>query len=218
MRVLRGWDEADTQRGFRKRFGVTSGCVGLVGIPTSAPGLGGRQERVEAIATKYGATPLPAELGQNWWRHRLDAVDIFESVLGPDRIYGVGSMLDTVEVSAVWSDLLGVYEAVRAALSLTTNEVRGHFSHVYPIGAALYFTFVLRKDSDAAVEDAYHETWANLVPACQNAGGSIAHHHGIGRLKLPSLEREITAEGVEVLRRLKSALDPAGVLNPGLLT
>ena len=62
-------------------------------------------------------------------------------------------MLDTVEVSAVWSDLLGVYEAVRAALSLTTNEVRGHFSHVYPIGAALYFTFVLRKDSDAAVED-----------------------------------------------------------------
>ena len=49
MRVLRGWDEADTQRGFRKRFGVTSGCVGLVGIPTSAPGLGGRKNALKPL-------------------------------------------------------------------------------------------------------------------------------------------------------------------------
>ena len=46
-------------------------------------------------------------------------------------------------------------------------------------------------------------------------GGTIAHHHGAGLARTPYLRRELGDGGVEVLRRLKRALDPAGVANPG---
>jgi alkyldihydroxyacetonephosphate synthase len=48
-------------------------------------------------------------------------------------------------------------------------------------------------------------------------GGSLAHHHGVGRVRRPWLERELGAGGVALLRGLKRTLDPNGIMNPGVL-
>jgi alkyldihydroxyacetonephosphate synthase len=48
-------------------------------------------------------------------------------------------------------------------------------------------------------------------------GGSLSHHHGIGRVRRPYLETELGASGVALLRRVKQALDPAAIMNPGVL-
>jgi alkyldihydroxyacetonephosphate synthase len=215
-RVLRGWDEVDTAHGFGAK-GVTSGSLGLVGIATSAPGLAGRQEAAARIAHAHGAVDADAALGGRWWAHRLDAVDLFESILGPERALGPGSVIDTIEVSALWRDLPAVYAAVRDALSVDGRDVRGHFSHVFSAGAALYFTFFIVAEDDALAEERYLATWRRTLAACQLAGGSVAHHHGLGRQKASVLEGEIGAGGVALLRRIKEALDPADVLNPGVL-
>ena len=139
-------------------------------------------------------------------------------MLGSERALGIGTMLDTVELAALWSDLPTVYRAVRNALAEHAAEVRAHFSHVYSTGAALYFTFVLKASSDDLLEATYEHTWSSLLSACLDAGGSIAHHHGTGHLKRRALEYELGPEGLRLLKTVKDALDPMGILNPGVLS
>jgi alkyldihydroxyacetonephosphate synthase len=81
----------------------------------------------------------------------------------------------------------------------------------------LYFTFVFvgAKD-DGAVEARYRAAWAEAAEATLAAGGSITHHHGVGLLKAPWLPQEL-GEGFEVLRAIKTALDPSNIMNPGKL-
>ena len=212
----RGWDADDSATAFRK-LGLESGCVGLVGLDVSAPGLLGRQAVVAEVATRHGGLPLEERYGEHWWQHRLDAVDVFDAVMGPARIQGSGAVLDTFEPSGLWRDIPAIYHAVDDALRTHAAEVRCHFSHVYPAGAALYFTFTIHGADDYAAEATYTKCWAAAMEACIGAGGSIAHHHGIGRLKSGLLQKELGAGALETLRRIKAAVDPAGVLNPGTL-
>jgi len=55
------------------------------------------------------------------------------------------------------------------------------------------------------------------VRSCAAVGGTITHHHGVGRLKAGYLAGELGETGVDVLARIKAALDPAGIMNPGVL-
>ncbi|HEX3605895.1 MAG TPA: FAD-linked oxidase C-terminal domain-containing protein, partial [Candidatus Dormibacteraeota bacterium] len=61
----------------------------------------------------------------------------------------------------------------------------------------------------------HEELWEEVMAAAAESGASIAHHHGAGLARAPYLAGELGAGGVEVLRRLKAALDPAGIANPG---
>jgi alkyldihydroxyacetonephosphate synthase len=215
-RVIRGWDEADSTRAFGAK-GIRSGSVGLIGIPSSAPGLTQRISAAADMALTFGAVEIDPSIGQHWWAHRLDAVEIFESILGPARVLGPGSMIDTIEVSALWANLHPLYLAVRTAFLTSGVEIRGHFSHVYSSGAALYFTFIVREADDDAAERRHSVAWSAALAACQGSGGFASHHHGLGHAKAGVLEGEIGTSGVELLRRVKAALDPIGILNPGNL-
>jgi alkyldihydroxyacetonephosphate synthase len=137
--------------------------------------------------------------------------------MGPDRLFGPGVVVDTMEVAALWSRLPDVYASVRAALATRAEAVGCHLSHVYPAGSSLYFTFLVRAADDVAVERAYREAWDEAVGAAQAAGATMTHHHGVGRLKAGHLAAELGDVGFEVLRGIKAALDPAGILNPGAL-
>jgi alkyldihydroxyacetonephosphate synthase len=216
-RVLRGWDAADTARAFSQSYGIEAGVVGAVGLPASAAGLEGRLAAVSEIAGRHGGTPFDSELGQHWFDHRFDAVETFDAVMGPRRTMGSGVVLDTLEVSALWRDLDRVYEDVTAAFASESEIIGCHFSHVYVSGAALYFTFVLRDTDDSAVEERYLRTWDRALQACIAAGGSVAHHHGVGRLKSDAFTADVGEPAVDLLQRLNHALDPDGLLNPGAL-
>jgi len=216
-RISRGWDEPDTVSNFGTSHGLTSGAVGLVGLASSAPGLLDRLDAVGRIATRHGGAELDPSVGRAWWDHRLDAVGLFERIMGPERLLGPGGVIDTLEVSGLWSVLPAVHGAVNQALEPWCSEVRCHFSHVYPSGAALYFSFIINEPDEDAAEVAYLAAWRDALGACQGAGGSVAHHHGIGKVKASALEGDIGADAMALLRRIKDAIDPVGILNPTTL-
>jgi alkyldihydroxyacetonephosphate synthase len=215
--VLRCYDPADAVAAFSVPFGHTEGAVGMAGFEATAAGLAGRMEAAGQAAVGQGAGSLDVAYGEHWLAHRLDAVKTFGYANGPTASLGHGAILDTMEVAALWRDLASVYDRVGQALGERADEVRCHVSHLYAAGAALYFTFILRAEDDAGVDAVYAGTWRAAIEACLNAGGTTTHHHGMGRLRAGYAEEELGAGAAEVLRRIKAAMDPKGVLNPGAL-
>jgi alkyldihydroxyacetonephosphate synthase len=126
-----------------------------------------------------------------------------------------GLWVDTMEVAATWARFQALYDGVREALS-EGGFVMAHMSHAYPDGCSIYFTFVGASPSDARAMDTHARTWARALEAAHRAGGTIAHHHGIGRSKRGAMRLEHGA-GVTVLARLARAADPGGVLAGGPL-
>ena len=91
-----------------------------------------------------------------------------------------------------------------------------HFSHAYPDGASIYFTFAGSARDDASAELLYDQTWREALSAVIVAGGTLSHHHGVGRSKAPSMRAEQGA-AIDVVRELKRVMDPHGIFNRGSL-
>ncbi len=137
-------------------------------------------------------------------------------------VFAAGAFADTMEVATVWSNLGNLYDAVRHALGAHVF-VMAHLSHAYPDGCCIYFSFAgsaagsaKPEGWDAACEATYDRAWRDALRAAVDAGGTLAHHHGAGRSKAPRLRDEL-GTGIDVVRALKAAFDPAGILNPGNL-
>jgi alkyldihydroxyacetonephosphate synthase len=111
-----------------------------------------------------------------------------------------------------------VGEAIAQALRTQGSEglVMCHVSHLYETGASLYFTFLARQREGREIEQ-----WQAVKHAASEAivegGGTITHHHAVGRDHAAWMEREVGAEGVAMLWALKREMDPAGIMNPGKL-
>ena len=160
------------------------------------------------------ARPLGPEPVEHWYATRND-VSALENVVR------MGVVVDTVEVAASWTELHGLYtDAVTALRAIDgTVAASAHESHAYIDGACLYFTFAgLGGDpADDSWADAYYRSaWDAIMSATRAHHGSISHHHGIGLVRAGYLG-DALGGGFEVLRRVKRALDPAGILNPGKL-
>ena len=213
--VLRGYDETDAQLGFGA-LQHTTGCVALAGFPDGPPGLDARKQAATAILRTSG-TELGARYGERWWQHRNDAVQTYAQIMGPERTFGAGVIVDTMEVAGLWSNVPRLYHEIRTGLSAHAQAVACHLSHLYPSGSSLYFTFLITGADDQDAETRYREAWRQAAITCTEAGGTITHHHGVGRLKAPFLEAELGETGASVLTRIRQALDPAGIMNPAVL-
>ena len=77
-------------------------------------------------------------------------------------------------------------------------------------------TFVVKPADWSRAEGSYLEAWGRVMEATLTAGGTVSHHHGIGRLRTPWLAREL-GSSYAVLAAVKRALDPANLMNPGVL-
>jgi alkyldihydroxyacetonephosphate synthase len=120
-----------------------------------------------------------------------------------------------MEVAAPWSKLGDLYAAVREAMRPHVF-VMAHLSHAYPDGCSIYFTFAGSADDDTGALAKYDAVWREAPLAAARAGGTISHHHGVGRSKAPRLAAEL-GFGTEVVRALARRFDPAGIFNPGNL-
>jgi alkyldihydroxyacetonephosphate synthase len=127
-------------------------------------------------------------------------------------------LADTIEVAVTWDKIDALYEQVRGALAASPGVIlaSGHSSHGYQQGTNIYFTFVMKPADFARAEEDYLAAWGNAMRATLAVGGTISHHHGIGRLRTPWLAEEL-GSGYPLLRDLKRALDPKGIMNPGAL-
>jgi len=171
----------------------------------------GREDmaRAHAIALRLGARALGEEPARHWLDHRY-SVSYRQAP-----VFMAGAFSDTMEVAAPWSRLEGLYHAVRAALGRHVF-VMAHLSHAYPDGCSIYFTFAGSASSVGAAEATYDAAWRGALDAAIAAGGTLSHHHGVGRSKAPRLGGELGL-GVDVVHALRGALDPAGIMNPGNL-
>ncbi|MGH2806974.1 MAG: FAD-linked oxidase C-terminal domain-containing protein, partial [Actinomycetota bacterium] len=114
------------------------------------------------------------------------------------------------------SSLRDLYHGIKTALEGEADLAGCHLSHVYPDGACLYFTMASTCESDEAARAAHDRWWELAMKACLEAGGSISHHHGVGRKRAPWLPDEL-GEWWEVLKAVKQAIDPNRIMNPGAM-
>ncbi len=208
--VVRLYDAVETARHFPA---ASTGTNCLLLVVSEGPGAYTAAEAAAAAGVCAGAGgeahgPTPVE---HWLRERNN-VPSFESFI--ER----GLVVDTIEVAATWDRIATVYHEVIAAVQAVPGALvaSGHSSHSYAQGTNLYFSFAARPLAPERAEETYLECWRAAMEATLRAGGSIAHHHGIGRVRRPWLRAEL-GEGVEVLRAIKRALDPSGLFNPGTL-
>ncbi|HZF52331.1 MAG TPA: FAD-binding protein [Polyangiaceae bacterium] len=162
-----------------------------------------------AIADRFGARPLGEAPARRWLDHRY-SVSYRQAP-----IFMAGAFSDTMEVAAPWSRLGALYDAVRKAIG-EHAFVMAHLSHAYPDGCSIYFTFVGSAPTIPEMEARYDAAWRAALDAAIGAGGTLSHHHGVGRSKAPKLGQELGL-GVDIVHALRGAFDPAGIMNPGNL-
>jgi alkyldihydroxyacetonephosphate synthase len=135
---------------------------------------------------------------------------------------GLGLVADTFESAVTWDRWPDFDAHVRAAVNDALTEVCGiglltcRFTHVYPDGPAPYYTF-----AGMGTQGGEEQQWAELKAAASEAvlaaGGTITHHHAVGRMHRPAYDRQRPDLFATALRAAKQALDPQGLLNPGVL-
>jgi alkyldihydroxyacetonephosphate synthase len=173
--------------------------------------LSGLMLRAQRIALAHGALPLGKGPGAAWQRDR------FRNPYLRDLLLDHGVAIDTMETAFAWSRLAAGHRRVLAALEHSSGgAAMAHVSHSYADGACVYFVVIY----PLAREDPLGQ-WRRIkhaaTDAIMEAGGTLSHHHGVGIDHVPWLEREHGALGMSALKALKSAFDPAGIMNPGKL-
>ncbi len=140
-----------------------------------------------------------------------------------------GIISDTFETATTWDNFEAFYHAIKDATRAAIRDATGHdgavscrFSHAYPDGPAPYFAFHAPGDgrSDGkggGMLEQWREIKARASDAIIANGGTITHHHAVGRDHQKWYERQRPALFGEVLADAKKRLDPKGVLNPGVI-
>jgi alkyldihydroxyacetonephosphate synthase len=165
--------------------------------------------RATEIAARRGAKDLGEGPARHWLSHRY-AVSYRQAP-----VFMAGAFSDTMEVAATWTRLPELYAAVRAAIG-ERAFVMAHLSHAYPDGCSIYFTFAGAAETPDEGLARYDAIWRDALDAAIGAGGTLSHHHGVGRSKAPKLGDEL-GRAVDLVNAVRAELDPAGILNPGNL-
>ncbi|MGC9307538.1 MAG: FAD-binding oxidoreductase, partial [Thermoplasmatota archaeon] len=202
--VMRIYDEHETLR----HFDVKHRCM-LILVMEGDPDLVSFEEKLSIhICTEHDGHDEGAGPAERWLETRFNVKE--SSEFTPR-----GFIFDTVEISVGWSQALQTYHAVIEAMQAITGVVvaSGHASHFYPQGVCFYFTFggLPRKQTPY---EFYRTVWDAIMATCLEHGGSISHHHGIGLIRQPWLQEELNGR-LDMLHRIKEALDPNHVMNPG---
>lgn len=155
------------------------------------------------------ATSLDVGIVSTWLAHRNDV-----GSLAP--LWEHGIVVDTIEVAGSWAILPTMHQRVMAALLAVPDMLVAsvHQSHAYLDGACLYFTFAGRPPT--AVTEFYRRSWDVAVNEVIECGGSLSHHHGVGRNRARFVT-DALASAYPILSELKDQFDPLHIMNPGVL-
>ncbi len=164
------------------------------------------KEQITRICRQYRAMTLTGFTARMWEKTRYREPYMREDL----QDYGV--IIDTVESGVTWDNLHRLHQGVRAYIKNRPQTIcMTHASHFYPQGTNLYFIFILRAKDHKDFRQ-FHD---GVLDAILQHGGSISHHHGIGKLFSRLMEPHLGREQMEVLRVLKNHFDPHNIMNPG---
>ncbi len=139
-----------------------------------------------------------------------------------DVLVAIGAISETFETAITWERFPGFHERVTAAAELAMREVGApggvscRFTHVYPDGPASYYTVIAKGRRGGELEQ-WGEIKRAVSDAIIEAGGTITHHHAVGRDHRPWYDRQRPEPFAAALRGAKAAVDPRGIMNPGVL-
>ncbi|MCT1479067.1 FAD-binding oxidoreductase [Microbacterium sp. p3-SID336] len=213
--VIRLSDEAETAVSLAQVGRIGKALAKGASVVTVYEGdrIAERRERTAELLTAAGGTTTGAGDAQEWASGRFDGPYLRDALLD------AGVFCETLETATTWSNLLelkrGVEDALRDGFADAgaRSTVMCHVSHIYPTGGSLYFTVL------AGIRDDPLAVWQTVKARVNDAilahGGTISHHHAVGRDHAPWLAQEIGDTGVRILRAIKRELDPRGIMNPG---
>lgn len=203
--------------------GDGSHAVLVLGFESHDHDVQGAMDRALAICAEHGGAIEPRGEGGGGdavgsWRGAFVGAPYLR-----DLLVAMGVISETFETAITWERFPALHEAVMAAAADTLREVCGEpgrvfcrFTHIYPDGPAPYFTVLARARRGGEVEQ-----WRAVKQAVSEVlvehGATITHHHAVGRDHMPWYEAQRPGPFAAALRGAKAALDPAGVLNPGVL-
>ncbi len=194
----------------------------VLGFESADHPVDGALDRALEICAEHGGSALPRREGGG------DAVGSWRSAfLGApyarDLLVALGVISETFETAITWERFPQLHEQVIGTAQEKLREVCGdgarvycRFTHIYPDGPAPYFTILAPGRRGEEIEQ-----WQAVKRAVSDVlieqGATITHHHAVGRDHRPFYEHQRPEPFAAALRAAKSAVDPAGVLNPGVL-
>jgi alkyldihydroxyacetonephosphate synthase len=217
--VFRISDAEETDRGL-KHFGLSNFaakylalrgmvpmqrciCMGTVEGDSDYTKLVAR--KLKQAARRHGAISLGSSAVEKWEKTRYIEPYIREDLCE------FGVMFDTLEAGVTWDNVHRLHQAVRARIKSRPGTIcMTHASHFYPQGTNLYFIFGGRMQLDE-----FRALLKSIVDVMVANGGSLSHHHGVGRMLAPWMEKTMGKEQMDVLRALKHHFDPNNIMNPG---
>lgn len=198
--VCRAYNEVESQFQFEE-----SGCTLLLVYHFRSDAVLKAVSAEVSALLEGNSTPADPALVNLWLEKRFNFREQIESVKK------LGYTLETIEVAAKWSRLLELYyEAVDVLAGLAgVGGVAAHLSHLYEQGACLYFTVLFQPKKET-----YWSMWEAMGRVTKAHDATISHHHGVGILKKVYAKDEVP---LGLLKSIKQAVDPAGVMSPDRL-
>ncbi len=144
-----------------------------------------------------------------------------------NRVAAFGIMADTFETAITWDRFPAFYKTIKQAMEEAITEITGHpcsfscrFTHVYPDGPAPYFTFYAVGDTGGELQNCL-DKWKQIkllsMQLLADHGATVTHHHAVGRDHRFGYERQTSQLFRKTLAASKACIDPAAILNPGVL-
>ncbi len=164
------------------------------------------KSKVKMICKKYGAMNLTSYPVKKWEPGRYKDPYLREDLMD----YGV--LIDTLETSVNWDNLHEVHQKCRNFIKSRPDTIcMTHASHFYEQGTNLYFIFIIKENDIKA----YREFQEGILDQIEKSGGSLSHHHGVGRMIAKWMPKHLGENQMNVLRALKQHFDPKNIMNPG---
>jgi alkyldihydroxyacetonephosphate synthase len=213
----------DAREALLNQVGDGSGHVLLVAFESADHQPRAKMDRIVEIVKSHGGDipkgvvdKAEGTAAASWKSAFLEA-PYLQSVL-----LSLGVIADTFETACTWDRFDELYTNVMQSVNDVMERLCGggritcRFTHVYPDGPAPYFTFLAPARPGEEIAQ-----WTEIRRAAGDAlikhGGTITHHHAVGRLHRPWYDQQRPEPFATALRGMKRALDPAGILNPGVL-
>jgi len=191
-------------------------CVMILGVEGDHTTIKAERQVALRACKRNGAFAIGKGVGSTWLNER------FELPYLRDVLLDHCILVDTLETATTWDKLEALHGAMKKAIEDAIAEMGviglafAHVSHAYWDGASIYYTLVAPQVKGKEVQQ-----WLRIKKAATDCimknGGTLSHHHGIGKDHAPWIRQELGANGLSLLKAMKEALDPEGIMNPGKL-
>jgi alkyldihydroxyacetonephosphate synthase len=214
--VIRLYNERSTARVVRDVLHLDlTGSYMVVGVDGLKRQVDVEEELIRELCLAEGARELGPELGEHWWKHRYD-------FYFPPYARMLPKMYGTIESTTTFDRIVRLHDEKKRVIEEGYADWHAqyfaHLSHWFPWGAMVYDQFQIERPPQDPTEALrlHNAVWADAARTSLRCGGTLNDHHGIG-LKLGWLMREQYGPGWNVMTRIKEALDPLNIMNPGKL-